>query len=142
MVDDLNCYVTILSEALGQCSGGEDILKMLLGSGRREDPFKLDDDQESWDDCPEGSSPEARGMTSPYPKHELKGITSCSECDQEKGGDVDIRMEEEKEERGAELSLSDDTPLAMRIVKSSSGGSHIPIPGFRGESEGLSYVGC
>jgi len=51
----------------------------------------------------------------------------CSECDQEEGRDVDARMEEEeKEERGSE---------------SSSGGSRLPIPGVRGEPEGLSYAG-
>jgi len=49
---------------------------------------------------------------------------------------------EEKEERGRESSLSDDTPLAMRIDKSSSGGSHLPIPGVREEPEGPSYAGC
>ena len=123
---------------LGQCPGGEGILKILSGSGRKEDPFELDDnDKESWDDCQEGSSPEARGKASPYPEHELKETIPCSECDQEEGRDVDVQMEEE--ERGRVSSLSDDTPLAMRIVKSSSGGSH--IPGVRGEPEGPSYAG-
>jgi len=66
LVDDLSCRITILSEALGKCPGREGILKILSGSGRREDPFELDDDdKESWDDCPEGSSPEARGMAHP-----------------------------------------------------------------------------
>jgi len=76
----------------------------------------------------------------PYPEHKLKEIMPCSECDQEEGGDVDVQMEEEEEEeRGRVSSLSDDTPLAMRIIKSSSGGNH--IPGVREESEGLSYAG-
>jgi len=77
LVDNLNRCVTILSKALGQCSGGEDILKMLSGSGRREDPFELDDDdQASWDDYPEESSPEARATASPYPEHELSVRTT------------------------------------------------------------------
>ena len=64
----------------------------------------------------------------------------CSECDPEEERDVDVQMEEEeKEERGRELSLYDDTPLAMRIIKSSSGGNH--IPGVREEPEGPSYGG-
>jgi len=51
MVDDLNRCIIILSEALGQCPGGEGILKILSGSDRKEDPFELDDDnKESWDD--------------------------------------------------------------------------------------------
>ena len=143
LVDDLNHCVTTMSKALGQCSDGEDILKILLGSGRREDPFELDDDdQESWDDCPEESSPEARAMANPYPEHGLREIMPCSKCDQEEGRDVDIQMEEEeKEEGGSESSLSDDTPLAMRIVKSSSGGSCLPIPGVRGEPDSPSYTG-
>jgi len=86
-----------------------------------------------------GSSSEARGMASPYPEHELKEIVPCSECDQEERGDVEVQMEEEeKEERGRKLSSPDDTPLAMRVVKS-LGGSH--IPGVRGEPEGPSYAG-
>jgi len=129
-------------EVLGQSSGGEGIRKISSGSGRKEDPFELDDDQESWDDCPEGSSPEIAAATaSPYPEHKLEVIVSCSECDREEGGDVNIQMGEEEEERGRESSLSDDTPLAMKVVESSAGGSHLDIPGVREEPKGPSYAG-
>jgi len=47
--------------------------------------------------------------------------------------------EEEEEERGRESSSSDDTPLAMRIIKSSSGDNR--IPGVREKPEGPSYAG-
>ena len=128
-------------EVLGQSSGGEGIRKISSGSGRKEDPFELGDDQESWYDCPEGSSPEIAATASPYPEHELEVIVSCSKCDREEGGDVNVQMGEEEEERGRESSLSDDTPLAMKVIKSSAGGSRLDIPGVREEPKGLSYAG-
>ena len=59
LIFDLDCRMTKLSEALVQRSGGENIHKVSSGSGTKEDPFKLEiDEEETWDDCPQGESPE------------------------------------------------------------------------------------
>ena len=59
LIFDLDCRVTKLSEALVQHPGGENIHKISSGSGSKEDPFELGiDEEETWDDCPQGESPE------------------------------------------------------------------------------------
>ena len=100
LICNLNCCVTKLSEALGQRSGGEDIHKVSSGSGSKEDLFELEvDEEETWDDCPQGESPEEKEVTGS--DGDLESIVPCSEAAKREAEEGDVLMEEsENEGRG------------------------------------------
>jgi len=139
LIDHLNCCMTKLSEALVQCSCGEYVLKISSGSGRREDPFELEEvDRESGDGGPQGSSPEAEEAAGPILEHEMGLMVSHSGGVQgEDEEDVVVEDSEEERERGS--SSPDES--SRGIVMSSPGTSLPHLPEVREEPEGPSHAG-